>query len=569
MNPTEIVNSIAPTAAPSVKKQGGALRRFFDIWGDPEKRDTSGWNVYYYYYRQIAQHTAAISLKRMKWIAVIFQLYFFLHMILPFLASIYRKGFLRERTQDIMNIGMFVPPLLLTIVAFLIPTIMVGNAFKVTQTARGLMTSRAKEPPLLAHLSLYTTNSGMVAGALQSLIYTWCRFMLYLTPAILVLAGLWAFAILVHQTPGAFRELGLASFTVGIFQMLTYSSTWVLPCLLVFLATASVFFTMQFLCYRLDTLALMIFLGWLAVAVVVLRFDIAFSKGPGGILFTSFAEKYATTLFITACLFGIAYFPLAAADTMDYGLGNASRWLRTLQVLMAALGVYAFVLFGNLIPESSNASARGILAYIDRMAFTWALLGVSGLLADSLALASPRAKNLCRLHASRSFLSRCFDVSSPRSLLPIVLVEWLLLLFTVCLLGEYQHAYGSFARDVMIKPGPMPFLYFWRNLMSPENQYARALAEIGIFVWGVIHFALAVQFRLRRSNPQMKPAWKFFVQFNGIVMVSLFIGYIFLGGLLRKPFWFIVFYVASLIVLFSVARDRDPSTRKKKESARS
>ena len=567
MNPTEIVNSIAPTGAPSAKR-GGALRRFFDIWGDPEKRDTSGWNVYYYYYRQIAQHTAAISLKRMKWIAILFQLYFFLHMLLPIIASIYRGELLLTPFQNIVVLGLIVPPMLLMIVSFLIPTIMIGNAFKLTLTGRGLMTSRAKEPPLLAHLSQYTSNSGLVVGAIQSLIYTWCRFMLYLLPSILALVALWIYSLLVIAPYGNDLESGWAiALWVRVFHLLAFDVRWFLPCLLVFLATTSVFFTMQFLCYRLDTLALMIFLGAFAISIVMLQFGNALFKGTSGDTAWVPLVDYVTSMFIPACLIGIAYFPLAAADTMDYGLGKASRWLRALQVLMAAVGVYAFVLFGNLTPESAKGT-RLSLSSVNRMVFIWALLGVSGLLADSLALASPRAKNLCRLHASRSFPRRCFDPSSPWSLLPIVLLEWLLILFTVGLLGEYHHAYGSFAKDIMVNPGLTPFRYLWRDLMSPDNVYVRVYIELGSEVWGVIHFALAVMFRLRRNNPQMKPACKFFVQYNLIVMVSLFIGYIFLGGLLRKPVWFIVFYVVSLIVLFAVARDREPSARKKKESVR-
>ena len=65
------------------KKPGLLLRPFVSIgrWLDRdldlEGRDTSDWNIYYYYFRQVAQHRAPIKLKYMKWFTLAFQLYFF------------------------------------------------------------------------------------------------------------------------------------------------------------------------------------------------------------------------------------------------------------------------------------------------------------------------------------------------------------------------------------------------------------------------------------------------------------------------------------------------------------
>ena len=50
---------------------------FRGIWSNAEKCDTSDWNVYYYYYREIAQHGRK-KFQRMKWIALAANLLFFL-----------------------------------------------------------------------------------------------------------------------------------------------------------------------------------------------------------------------------------------------------------------------------------------------------------------------------------------------------------------------------------------------------------------------------------------------------------------------------------------------------------
>ena len=57
-----------------------------------------------------------------------------------------------------------------------LPVIMVSPAFKLRAKKQGLMTSRASEQPLLAHLVQYTTDRGLVTGALQSLLFTWRKF---------------------------------------------------------------------------------------------------------------------------------------------------------------------------------------------------------------------------------------------------------------------------------------------------------------------------------------------------------------------------------------------------------
>ena len=69
----------APEAAPAPaeKPLPRAKPGFRGIWADAEKCDTSDWNVYYFYYREIAQQGRK-KFQRMKWIALAANLLFFL-----------------------------------------------------------------------------------------------------------------------------------------------------------------------------------------------------------------------------------------------------------------------------------------------------------------------------------------------------------------------------------------------------------------------------------------------------------------------------------------------------------
>lgn len=567
MNPTEIVNSIAPQK-PSKQGAWDALRRFFDIWGDPEKRDTTCWNNYYYYYRQIAQHTASISLRRLKWIAILFQAYFFVHMGMPLLVMAFRKNVVAGEFYRLAAASSSMPPVLLVVVLFLIPTVMVCNAFKLKQGARGLMTSRAKEPPLLSHLTQYTTHSGLVTGALQSLFYTWCRFALYMLPAILTFFGLVIYAFV---WIAAHKELTEGNATAAVYLIIyrlanevNQDANWLIPCALVLLVTVCVFFSMQFFCYRIDTLAMMLFIGWLGVVLVIQEFGTIVMSGKAASE-TEPAVHFMTTMFIPACLFGMAYFILAAADTMHYGLGKQAKWLRGLQLLMAATGIWFFFIINRFRTGAISID----IAFTMHLAFVWSALGVMGLLCDSLALATPRAKNLCALHASRPFPLKFFDVSSPLSLLPILALEIIVLLAAVFILGRYQFQYGSFWKDFAFAPGLMPIKNIWNALMTKvDNLTLRILLGIFLVVASVIHIVLGVMIRIRRAKPQMKEPWNFYARFNSIVLAAIAVGYISMGGmLLWNPFTIILFYLATMVVLLVLARDRKTSKTKRKDAA--
>ena len=556
MNPSEIVNSISPRN-PSGAKGWNAFRRFFDIWGDPEKRDTSGWNNYYYFYRQIAQHTATVSLKRMKWIAVIFQIYFFSPILLPFIVHlILGKTDVMKDLGPALAIGPLAPPVILALIIFLLPMVMVTGAFKLKHKNRGLMTSRAKEPPLLAHLSGYTTNSGVVAGALQSLFYTWCKLVLYMLPAIAGFAVLWILAVLTPAGEnGPFGWIAIIYRVVNV--VLVKNSGILIPCFLFFLATVSMFLSMQFFCYRLDTLLLMIFVGWVGVDCGVT----SFFDHLGGAQLSPLLD-FAITLFIPVTLFAMAYFPLAAADTMVYGLGKQAKWLRILQLLMVLSGIAIFVGINTLSGEVTHiVDAR-------ELALEWTALGVFGLLADSVTLATPYARNLCGLRSSKTFLLKCFDVTSPLSLIPIVILEWIVLVASVCLLGDFSpYQYGSFALDISYNFVPT-IKRLWDDFMQLyTNRNLRLDCGLIMLVWSLAHLALGYLIRRRRNDPQVKEAWNVYAMFNGIVMLPLLVAFLLFGNFLRGPIWIISFHLISIAVMFILARERKPSSPKRKDSA--
>ena len=142
-------------------------------------------------------------------------------------------------------------------------------------------------------------------------------------------------------------------------------------------------------------------------------------------------------------------------------------------------------------------------------------------------------------------------------------------LAAVFLLGRYEFQFGSFWKDFAFAPGLTPIKSIWSALMTkPGNWTLRLLLGIFLIVCGVIHIVLGVMIRLGRSNPQMKEPWNFFVRFNGIVMVAVAIGYIFIAGiLLGKPLLVVLFHLVSMIILLVLARDRKTSKTKRKDAA--
>ena len=513
-------------------KKPGLLRRstrvaqWLDRGLDLEGRDTSDWNIYYYYYRQVAQHHALIKLKHMKWIALIFQLYFFGMLALAQIRFLFlfdrTKGFTKEAFIDMLGgytalMGMSANIYILPALLF-VPVFMVVPAFRLRNKAQGLMTSRAKEPPLLAHLVQYTSNKGLVQGVLQSLLFTWKRFVVLLLPAIVVALLLLTTGALIDHTETAYK-LAFAAPAGVVLSVLTLS----------------LFFVMQPFCYRWDTLMVMICIGIETVTIVILGFD---AKNASDFWFL-FSACY-----IPSCLFGCVYFPLAAADTGEYGLGrHASKGIRILLYATAGVfltGLLSLNAFPGLLNETGNRAVlnehmelfRVFLIY-----FMWGLcVCICGLLVTSMSVTSLLAEQQSRINAKGSFLRKLFDPASPLSLLPVIALELIVLATMFLSVRVFMRTAGGYH-------GPLgtAILYSLSCLGRIRN------------AWTAIHFGLALAYASQRRKPEMKAPWEFHVRFNMICIIGYVAIQLLLALTTRTGAGFVglVLYIVSIIVLFT------------------
>ena len=513
------------------KKKSGLPGRFiriaqwFDRDLDLERRDTSDWNIYYYYFRQVAQHHAPVKLKYMKWIALIFQLYFFGMLALASIrmlflpddfsgsgkisggkAAVLVSGF--ASTFGVTG-GIFFMAFLLLFV----PVSMVVPAFRLRNKAQGLMTSRAKEPPLLAHLVQYTSSKGLVQGALQSLAFTWKRMVLLLSPCIVVTVLLLiAFAATEH--------------TETAFKLAFAAPAGVVLCVL----TASLFFLLQPFCYRLDSVLVAIGIGIEAFLLASLGIVSSNNAADFWVFFSA--------CFIPSCLFAIVYFPLAAADTGELCLGK--RTSKRLRILLYAAG--GFFLAAMLLATGASSwfmdhtgntsDLRSTIRSFEAMTLFFVSgfsVCVCGLLISSLSVTSPLAARQLQTRAKEPFLKKLFDPASPLSLLPVIVLELV------------AFATASF----LTSPNRLDLLRF---------SVAFAWIGRGRTAWTVIHFGLALAYARQRRKPEMKAPWEFHVRFN----MTCIVGYVAIQLLLTLTtakgagFIGLVLYIVSIIVLFTV-----------------
>lgn len=514
------------------KKPGLLIRfvRWFDRGLDLEGRDTSGWNTYYYYFRQVAQHRALLKLKYLKWFALAFQLYFFGTIVFAIVNGILAFDALKTSGQGegfgglaiFAFLGLGVAGLASNLVFLLpllfLPVLMVAPAFRLRSKNRALITSRAKEPPLLAHLVQYTSNKGLVQGALQSFLYTWKRLLILLSPCLV--------PILLILISGIVSGIAMGDLTGT--ELLTSALTPVGAVLCVM--AISLFFLMQPFCYRLDSLMVAICIG--IETIVALGIVVSPSKED----FLAFFAVYAVS-----CLFAIVYFPLAAADTGELGLGKrTSRWIRIL--LYTTAGVFlAILLSANAFLGIRNTSYSSSGGELFELLFLFVTLGLSvcicGLLVTSLSVTSPLAERQIQTRAKEPFLRKLFDPASPLSLLPVIALELAALAAVLTLF--------------------LPAL----ESMRAGSGY-RLIGGVILFSWGsrarnawtAIHFALAFSYVRQRKKPEMKAPWDFHVRFNLTCIVSYVAIQLFLALLTgsdgSSAFVGISLYIVSIIVLF-------------------
>lgn len=476
----------APETPPGEpKKHSGLLGMFLDAWADRDldmdNRDTSDWNIYYYYYRHIYQKRATVKLTYLRWIALLFQILYFLGQLLGLallLITALRKGKtdLSDLLIPALSLGSAFGLQYFILLFPFLPVIMVSPAFKLRAKKQGLMTSRASEQPLLAHLVQYTTDRGLVTGALQSLLFTWRKFFLLLLPCILEsVLLLTCYALFFADSPHQIvLSLGVPLGTVLI------------------ILTLSVCVLMLSFCLRLDSLLVMILIGILAFATVI-GSGIFIREAEDGDLATFWGLLLGG--YIPACLLGSLYFTLAAADTNEYGLGRASRKVRAL--LFSLAGVFlALILSWDLTSRFAGALEpyKDLFGMLFKV-FIWGLYAcVCCLLVTSISFTSHKAALLRRdPERGEGLLQKLFDPASPVSLFPVFALE-------VLSIAVVRFATGPFLESIF--PGGVSAIRIW---------YMFAVVS-----WTVLHIALGCTF-LRRK-PESREPWNSHGTFNVLII---------------------------------------------------
>lgn len=511
----------APDSSPAFEQHmEHAKPGFRGIWVDPEKYDTSDWNTFYYFFRQIAQHKG-LKLKQLKWIALLVDIYFLVTGIVLWVAHV-KAGFPSQsdmtfNTLVLLVIGLH-PALVLFLLLTIIPTVMVGQAFKVRTRNIGFMTSRAKDPPLLLHLVEYTSGKGLISGVVQSMIYSFTRLFLFLTPAFLIITITGVFLIMAY--PAAVK-LAAVLLPLGKITLILLMGA---------LATMN-FVTMQGFSFRLDTLCFAILLA----VETFSNFFIAYTYSSAGFVGRSF---YTLILMWAICM---AYFPLAAADTIEYGIGKHARTIRLFLlgvILVNFLSLFGRVrLFSVLFQDKQFDIMKAAL-----MPSLWILVSVMGLLVSSLSAASYRAKHHFRLHASTAknvLLVRLFDPTSPISVIPILALEIAIAAFFVAITRDSSAA------------------SFWKG---SENEFTRKALMIAFLVWPCLHFALTFMFFARRHSHKERLPWLTHPQFNMlffILLAVLGVVWALSGGTIVFPFFYFVMSAMGLFIIWEPVNDPD------------
>ncbi len=531
--PAQAQPANAASGAPAAKPLPRAKRGFRGIWANPEKCDTSDWNTYYFYYRQVAQH-GALKLKQLKWIALAANLYFFAHIAV--LVAIQIKAAHTDDSRGYSDIDLdalassLIPFILSTVsvvtflVLALVPMIMVTQAFKIRERNRGLMTSRAKSPPLLLHLLEYTSCKGLITGVMQSLVYTYTHFMLYLSPALVVLVGTYVVTLvmfpLIHALAGAIPSVRIA------LAVLMGSTAWVS------------FLNMQSFCFRLDTLC------FIVMFTLEIIWDFIYA-GKTGMIVGAFIGR--SFLFVpvmwAACM---AFFPLAAADTLEYGIGKHARYIRFL-----LLGVVAFNLLWLALWRASldpNLSMKGFTESII-LPGLWILVGLFGLVESSISAASYRAKNVFRLHAAAAkgnLLSvRFFDPASPASAIPVIVLE-----------------IAVTAAFVVLSRAPVLSSFSLLSRMADDGWTPPVMVYFGVLILSSAHFALFfITFSRRHTHKEKKP-WQTHPNFSGLfflIFAIFMIAWMFSGGNLVIPFFTLVMAAMASFILWEPVNEQGES----------
>ena len=490
------------------------ISEFISLFANPDKHDTSSWNVYYYYYRQIHQNHIGLGVKSLKWFSLGFQIFFFFNALLK---SRSRVGFWidsfakRVRFIDLDDLDLLFDLNGTTLFVFLtvVPVVMVVRAFKMSIYKSPFLTSSAKKIPLIQHLGEYSSFDGLIQGITQSLLYTYVRFLLYMLPAIV-------FVFVNKNFPYP------PTFTTFFLSLAVAFNKAVVP--LACSAALALFLVIQPFCNRLDTLffALLLFMEWkpeFGVSLLGQQDVIVINEDP---LF------YFTPTMWVLCMF---YFPFAAIDTSEYGIGRHAKPTRFILLCIVAISLISL---SYRVLKLINAGYGGVY-FTEASTFPalWFLGGIFGLHVSALSTASIRAKRCFFDYAQKEKnrgIIRFFSPTSPASVIPICFLEIIFaVFFLVCLKRPY-------------------YLIFW---LQPETMEANAsrVLMFALVLWSACHFALAIiQFARRYSRVDVA-TWHAHIRFNTLIILFF---EVFGNTELNKqmPYYPFVFYVLSVMTLF-------------------
>jgi hypothetical protein len=428
-----------------------------------------------------------MKLKYMKWFAILVHLYFFGTISLLLLQILSHRridglGITGFRMAFLSMEGLFYgAPYILLAALLLIPVFTICSAFKLRNKNRLLMTSRAKDPPLLMHLIQYTSGDDLVQGVLRSLFYTWGRLALMLIlPIIATITVLALLFVTGRDRDAAWLVYICLPFILTLFGM-----------------TFSIFLVMQGLCFRLDSLVIMIAIIFES-GTFLLGILSNFVHSMLSRKLTFGVEFWLPLLifFVPSCLFACFYFPLAATDTNAYGLGKrVPKWIRA--VLFSLSGVFMTLFVVRNVIEHTTGRKIHVMDMVSSLFDMFEVYGliitVCCLLVTSVSMTSFHAERLSRIRSGDSFLRRIFDPASPLSLIPVFLLE-------AVSIGVFLWTTGK-----------------------PDETTNFKLLVLAPLPWAILHFGLLITFTKQRFKQDMKPAWLSHVQFNIIcILLSAF-----------------------------------------------
>ena len=234
------------------------------------------------------------------------------------------------------------------------------------------------------------------------------------------------------------------------------------------------------------------------------------------------------------------YFPFAAIDTFEYGIGRHAKPTRILLLCIIAISL---VSLSYRVLDLIN-SGYGDVYFTEASTFPalWFLGGILGLHISALSAASIRAKRRFFDYAKNEKhrgIIRFFSPTSPASVIPICFLEIIFaVFFLVCLKRPY-------------------YLSFWLQPETMEADASRVLM-FAFVLWSACHYALAIIQLARRYSRVDVATWNVHFRFNALIIL---IFEAFGNPELNKqmPYYPFVFYVISVMTLFILWEPIEPN----------